>query len=201
MRERRVLPGIPALMVALSVWGTAQAAAFTLPLPDGWRSETIPFPLPFAPGLPYEGVEELRFAPGMFTAGADDFWTYAFCWWVPEDTPLDSKLLERDLEAYFAGLTRTVEDAEHFTAEDPRYAVQLEPKRTRAGEPRAWSGSLDVFDAFVTHAPLALNVQVEVESCPDEGMVGVLFLVSPQPAGHAVWKSLAQLRAGFRCRG
>jgi hypothetical protein len=30
----------------------AGAAAFDWPLPDGWKGETIPFPLGFAPDLP-----------------------------------------------------------------------------------------------------------------------------------------------------
>ena len=36
-------------------------------VPVGWKAETIPFPLGFAPGLAYRGVEELRFPPGFFT--------------------------------------------------------------------------------------------------------------------------------------
>src|SRR5262245_24178101 len=39
---------------------------FDWPVPAGWKHETIPFPLGFAPGLPFHGVEELRFAPGFF---------------------------------------------------------------------------------------------------------------------------------------
>lgn len=50
----------------------AVAADFTLPIPEGWRTETIPFPLEFAPELSYEGYEELRFSPGMFKAGDED---------------------------------------------------------------------------------------------------------------------------------
>src|SRR4051794_9456116 len=60
----------------------AASPSFTLPLPPGFRTETIPFPLGFAPDLPYRGVEELRFAPGMFQPGAPDFWSYAFVWWL-----------------------------------------------------------------------------------------------------------------------
>jgi len=62
---------------------------FYMPVPDGWRAETIPFPLDFAPELNYEGLEELRFAPGMFDADSEDFWTYAFIWWIPEETSID----------------------------------------------------------------------------------------------------------------
>src|SRR5262245_33462421 len=39
----------------------AVSASFQWPIPEGWQHETIPFPLEFAPDLPYQGVEELRF--------------------------------------------------------------------------------------------------------------------------------------------
>ena len=39
-------------------------AAVLLPAPDEWRKETFKFPLQFAPGIPYEGLENVRFSPG-----------------------------------------------------------------------------------------------------------------------------------------
>jgi hypothetical protein len=69
------------LCAVAAVPGTAQESVevpFYLPTPEGWRTETIPFPLEFAPELDYEGLEELRFAPGMFKEGSADFWSYAF---------------------------------------------------------------------------------------------------------------------------
>ncbi len=196
---RKLIRNAAAAAALVLAAAPAAAAPFTLPLPDGWRSETIPFPLSFAPSLPYTGVEELRFAPGMFVQGAEDFWSYVFCWWVPEGTPLDSKLLEADLATYFAGLTATVERAEHFTAENPSYAIELAPVRTGLGLPRRWTGTAAVFDAFASRAQIALRVVVEAEACPDEGMTAVLFMVSPQPEGHAIWKRLGQVRSGFSC--
>ncbi len=53
--------------------------------PSDWRPEVIPFPLGFAPDLGLEGVEELRFAPGMFDAKAADYFSYCFVdsrYWV-----------------------------------------------------------------------------------------------------------------------
>jgi hypothetical protein len=35
------------------------------PVPAEWKSEIIPFPLGFAPGLAHRGLEELRFPPGF----------------------------------------------------------------------------------------------------------------------------------------
>ena len=81
---------------------------FHLPTPDGWRTETIPFPLAFAPDLPYVGLEELRFAPGMFEQGSEEFWSYAFVWWVGPDEPHDLETMAGYLEDYFRGLARAV---------------------------------------------------------------------------------------------
>lgn len=186
-------------LLAAAVPAAAAELPFTLPVPEGWRTETIPFPLGFAPSLPYTGLEELRFAPGMFVPGAVDFWTYAFCWWVPEGTPLDSRLLEQDLQVYFAGLSAAVAEAEHFEAERPHYGAELLPVRTAVGEPQRWEGKVETFDAFASRGQVILNAVIEAVPCPDAGMMAVLFRLSPQPAGHPVWKTLAQLRAGFSC--
>ena len=60
------------LLIALTLVSTiaihaqeTPAPPFTMPTPEGWRNETIPFPLEFAPNLGYEGIEEIRFSPGM----------------------------------------------------------------------------------------------------------------------------------------
>ena len=81
-------PLLVALLLPIGALTEAAEVPFHLPTPEGWRTETIPFPLEFAPELDYEGVEELRFAPGMFTEGAEDYWTYAFVWWLPSDVAL-----------------------------------------------------------------------------------------------------------------
>ena len=194
-----ILSLLTVCLLAAAVPAAAADLPFTLPVPDGWRTETIAFPLGFAPSLPYTGLEELRFAPGMFVPGAVDFWTYAFCWWVPEGTPLDSRLLEQDLQAYFAGLAAAVAEAEHFEAERPHYAADLLPVRTAVGEPQRWEGKVETFDAFASRGQVILNAVIEAVPCPDAAMTAVLFRLSPQPAGHPVWKTLAQIRAGFSC--
>ena len=49
------------------------------PVPTGFRGETIPFPLDFAPGLAHKGVEELRFAPGFVDPAAAGYWEVCTC--------------------------------------------------------------------------------------------------------------------------
>ena len=42
----------------------APVRQISMPAPEGWRSETIPFPLEFAPDLVYEGIEEIQIRSG-----------------------------------------------------------------------------------------------------------------------------------------
>ncbi|MBZ0233808.1 MAG: hypothetical protein K8M05_15880, partial [Deltaproteobacteria bacterium] len=83
---------------------TPPSAPPTWVVPEGWRAETIPFPLEFAPSLPYRGVEELRFPKGFFEPEDDWYFSYAFVWYVLAPGPADAEALERDLVAYFRGL-------------------------------------------------------------------------------------------------
>jgi hypothetical protein len=168
-------------------------------VPAGWRSETIPFPLGFAPTLPYAGVEELRFSPGMFTADSDEFWTYAFVWWLHGDVAFDAATLNADLAAYFSGLSLAVEKRESFTPQDAAAVARLSPADSAERGVARWVGPVSVYDAFATHARVELNLDVRVFRCAAQDRTVALFTVSPQPDGHAVWKQLAALRDVFRC--
>jgi hypothetical protein len=80
-------------------------------VPAGWKSEVIPFPLDFAPGISHRGVEELRFAPGMFDPKAGGYWSYAFVWRTEDPATLAAPILAAELTIYFRGLIGAV-DAE-----------------------------------------------------------------------------------------
>ena len=111
MNTRLALALALLLLLPVAAPGDDGELPFAMPIPDGWRTETIPFPLEFAPDLPYTGLEELRFAPGMFEAGSPDFWSYAFVWWVDAGQPTDLGSLAAHLESYFRGLARAVGEA------------------------------------------------------------------------------------------
>lgn len=84
-------------------------AAATWRVPAGWKSETIPFPLGFAPAIAHQGVEELRFPPGFFKADQPDYWSYAFIWRTTDAAELDGAALGAELTTYFAGLIAEVD--------------------------------------------------------------------------------------------
>lgn len=164
--------------------------------PEGWRAETIPFPLGFAPELPYSGFEELRFSPGMFKERSEDFWTYAFVWWLAGDVRFDARTLSSDLERYYKGLSLAVEE-QGFDPEKAAAVARLSALGRGTAVESRWAGTLSTHDPFSTHARVDLHLEVEVSRSKPFDRTAVTFLVSPQPPGHPVWTQLARLRDAF----
>lgn len=175
---------------------TAQEAAlpFGMPVPEGWRTETIPFPLEFAPDLPYTGLEELRFAPGMFEPESDELWSYAFVWWVGAAEPVDVASLSESLEDYFSGLAHAVAESRGIEVGDAAFEAALESVG-RGG----FAGRAETFDAFVTQEQMRLNVSGRVLDCPSQDRRAVLFALSPRSNDDPVWQTLGSILEGFRC--
>lgn len=185
-------------VLALSASGEEAEVPFSLPMPEGWRGETITFPLEFAPELAYEGLEELRFSPGMFDPEAEDFWSYGFIWWVPLTTTLDAETLGKDLEAYFRGLSKAVSASRGHDPGELELRADLKAQPSEDGSER-FGGTVLGYDAFATQAPVTLNVQIVTRRCEAEEHLVVFFELSPQPESHAVWQTLKGIREGFRC--
>ena len=75
-----------AWVVVLAIWNSAWAAdppEIQIKAPKAWRSETIKLPPAFAPDMTLTGVEEIRFAPGMFQADSDSFFSYFLVFVLP----------------------------------------------------------------------------------------------------------------------
>jgi len=190
------------ILIPILAWASAeegQDASFFFPAPDGWLTETIPFPLGFAPSLAYEGLEELRFAPGMFKADQEDFWTYAFVWWVTPCPDLTPEILARDLEVYFEGLTGAVVGDQEIDLSGAEFSCHLALPDSEP-ESGIWlEGTAVTFDSFVTLENITLNVRVHLQPCPEQGRSAVIFQLSPQPYSHSVWKTLENIQEGFLC--
>lgn len=190
-----------AVLLALGAAARAEAPAFRWPVPAGWRQETIPFPLGFAPELKYRGVEEIRFSPGFFDSGAEDYWTYALAWWLEGDPRLDRPTLEADLSRYFAGLCKAV-GGQKYHFDPARFRAKLEraPKREVRGHPaQVLQGTVDTYDPFATGKPLTLNLEILTWDCPPSGRRVALIAASAKPRNAEVWKALTERQAAFSC--
>lgn len=128
------------------------------PVPQGWRSEVIRFPLDFAPSLPHRGYEDLRFPPGMFDPAAPGYWSYAFLWRTDDAAELDATVLASELTTYFRGLIAAVDDKHRITARDD-IAVQATADGSR------FALTAHIFDAFKTAQPVTLTGWAERRAC------------------------------------
>jgi len=169
------------------------------PTPADWRFERINFPLSFAPELKYEGFEELRFAPGMFTAASDTYFTYIFAMKITNDAALDAAALQSLLETYFRGLCRTVAKEKKFDIDASKISAQVRADQPDLQPARYFRATVQSFDPFVTGKPLTLNLEMIVidASRTDHR---IFAAVSPKPTDSPIWKLLRILKDKFQER-
>jgi hypothetical protein len=190
---------------ALTACRTAPPRSFVWPVAEGWRHETIPFPLDFAKDLPFTGVEELRFAPGMFKPEQPDFWTYAFAWWLDGHPELGTKELERSLKRYFEGLITAVAKDKGYPIDPARFAATIQASHghpIKSGHPVSeYTGTVATYDAFATGEPIVLVLEIRVWDCPAAGKRVAMVLASPKPVTDPIWETLHRRRDEFLCHG
>ena len=173
--------------------------AFMWPVPEGWKSETIPFPLDFAPEVRHAGVEELRFSPGFGNPDAPDNWTYAFAWILNDDAAVTETSLAGELTAYFKGLAMAV-GAKKFDFDPHHFAARFRARPAAPGaKVREYGGTVETYDCFNTGKRITLHVLVRTLPCAEGRRRAVLFGVSRLEDDAAIWPGLRRLLGDFRC--
>lgn len=157
-------------------------------VPDGWKHETIPFPLEFAPGLSHHGVEELRFPPGFLDEGAANRWSYAFVWRLEDAATLDPAQLGDELALYFRGLLAAVDGDKHRL--DPaKISVTAKPDANR------FALTAHVIDTFRSADPVDLVGTARRTTCG----TGSLWTFVLAPSGSPVRAELDALALEAHC--
>jgi hypothetical protein len=198
---------LTALLLASSAAGQpGKEPPCEVPTPTGWAKETIALPPAFAPDMKWQGTEELRFAPGMFQAGAPDFFSYALLFWLPDDTEVGAKALERELLAYYRGLAAAVGKGKKQEADPKAFSLTItaakqQPDKRPGGETVAgYVGELRWTEPFATGKAQTLRLEIHSWPCAKHKRHCVFVCASPQPEAAAVWKTLREIRAGCTCR-
>jgi len=180
--------------LACAAWLPAQAQ---IAAPDTWRAQSFRFPLPFAPSIPYEGTERVRFGPSWANFNDDDAFTYVVLWDL-QRKPLEPAELERALNVYFDGLmelaTRTRKIADPGTVSQ----VSLHPMAS----PEHWSAALGgrvwTWNAFSKGEPLVLNLEITQRTCTEERSQ-VFFAISKAARDAPAWSELRRIRGATGC--
>ncbi|MHB8207873.1 hypothetical protein [Mucilaginibacter sp.] len=173
----------------------AQGTGYSLPLPEKWKSETIPFPIDFAPSIPYQGIEELRFTPGWGDAKSNDYWSYTFLWFVDGTPQVNANLLNTYLTTYFDGLyhsnNKSSPDSVGFTKSD------ITNTSTASGDEQTYSGKISTLN-FLTKKKITFYVSIHLQPHADAKETAIFFEVSPKPYSNPVWGELDGIVSGFQ---
>jgi hypothetical protein len=174
--------------------GRTWEAPYHLSSPANWGVERFPIPIGFAPQIPYKGVEDIRFTPGWAKAASDEFWSYAFLWYLEGDVKTDAKIIENNLQQYYHGL---------ITANgiDTSNAVITTFKEIAKDthDVKTFNGTIQMFD-YMAKQTIVINCKVHVKICKNKTKTFIFYELSPKPLSHIVWQSLDALWTDFKCK-
>lgn len=179
---------------ALAQHDTAQL----LKEPANWEFERFPLPPVFAPSFPYKGVEELRFAPGMFKKDAADYFTYAFVAQLDNTVAVTWIDIQNYLLLYYKGLCSATAKDRKLSIDTSKIMVSVgkEAKEDRQGR-LVYNVTADIFGVFADGEPVKLNMEVTVINKEAAKRTFLLFLASPLKREDAIWKRLYQIQNDF----
>ncbi len=176
-----------------------KAQSFSLPVPEGWTIGMLTLPPDFAPHIP-SGEEHLRTAPQWREPTSETLWTYCYLWWIDAATTISKESLEKDVQAYYAGLVnRNIISRKIDAALVVPTSAYFEEIPTENPDRNTYTGTVKMLD-YLSLRPMTLNVNVHVMPCSAENKLAVLFNVSPQAKTHILWQDFKMVHEGFLCK-
>jgi hypothetical protein len=172
---------------------------YTLAIPEGWGVERFLIPIEFAPQIPYKGVEDIRFTPGWGNVKSDEYWSYAFLWYLEGSEEMNEGIIESNLKAYYSGLIqRNIEPRKIPVEKVVPVKTEFKKVKTEKGDLKTFQGTIGMLD-YMEQKPMMLNCIVHVKSCSGQNKTYIFNELSPKPYSDNIWKSLNQLWTGFNC--
>jgi hypothetical protein len=172
-------------------------AAAAIAAPAAWREETFTFPLVFAPSIPYEGTEVVRFSPEFTKFSGGRGFTYVILWDIKRRA-LEPSELERGLAVYFDGLMENVTRARKIVDPGTVTSTTLHPMRAPDGWAQGLGGQLWTWNAFSKGEALQLNLEVTHRPCGAE-RTQIFYAFSMAARNDAAWDELRKIRADTGC--
>lgn len=192
---------LPVLTTLMILWcGTSMLMAEELPeitikAPKGWTKERFALPPSFAKEMSFHGMEEIRFAPGMYKPDREDFFTYAIAFKLKPETAVDSETIEKELLLYYRGLAKAVSRG---TVATDGFKLKVTPlKNEQVQREKDYFAEMNWTEPFVTKKPQTLQLFVRTWTTNSGKQTWMFLCISPQPREHAMWKPLNQMRDTF----
>ena len=171
-----------------------------LKAPEGWSKESFALPTSFMTDSNFAGVEEVRFTPGWDDPSSSQFWTYTFAWYIDGDANLTGPRLEKILEDYFSGLTKSV-GKDKGIEEGKIVKAKTQFTATPASVyQQVFEGTVRLFDVFFTQNHIELNVKVKGNYCAEIDKHLIVFSFSPKEFEDDVWEIFDDVQSPKNCQ-
>jgi hypothetical protein len=162
--------------------------------PATWQFERFALPPVFAPSILYKGVEELRFAPGMFSKDSLDYFTYVFVAQIDNVIAISPTDIRNYLLNYYKGLcSATAKDHKLSIDTAQINAVVIKNKDAPAKE-TTYNATVNLFGVFADGASVKLNMEINVIINSAAKKTYLLFIASPRDKKEPLWNDLYAIR-------
>ena len=115
-----------------------------------------------------------------------------------------NSLLEKDLRAYYRGLSNAVGKPRGFKIIPDKITASLQPNTEGKVEgPKSlpkFTGILRTYDAFKTGRLLKLNIEISQHHFKDINRTWVFFSVSPHSRDSMAWLPMRKIRESFKLK-
>ncbi|MBT7853951.1 MAG: hypothetical protein HN675_11575 [Opitutae bacterium] len=170
----------------------------------GWFGERITVPTAFAPDMSWKGIEEIRFAPGMFKPLKPDFFSYAFVFSLEPESDLSAKRIQEQILIYYKGLSSQVSKGKGRKVDVSKFFMELVPEKklniipAQADKSSSYIGTLHWVEPFATGRAQTLRFEIQAWKNDDRNRAYVFVCVSPQKTDAPIWKKLRGIGRKFR---
>jgi len=184
-----------AILISNALFAQNQTAQL-LKQPANWQFERFALPPEFAPNIPYKGVEELRFSPGMFIKDSSNYFTYAFVVELDNINSISRDDIKNYLLDYFKGLCGNTAKQRNLSIDTSKITVSLD-KDESTGKDVHYNATLGIFGVFADGAPVRLNMEIKVMNDKPTSKIYLVFIASPLNKTDKVWVTLHSIQNNF----
>ena len=184
-----------AILISIGLFAQNQTAQL-LKQPANWQFERFALPPEFAPNIPYKGVEELRFSPGMFVKDSSNYFTYAFVVELDNINSISRDDIKNYLLDYFKGLCGNTAKQRNLSIDTSKITVSLD-KDESTGKDVHYNATLGIFGVFADGAPVRLNMEIKVMNDKPTSKIYLVFIASPLNKTDKVWVTLHSIQNNF----
>jgi len=199
-----MMPLAIVLLMTTGLRAAESSKALEIEAPNDWKGEKISLPPSFAPDMQLVGTESIRFAPGMFEADSESFFSYVFVFELAAKPELTQKALQREFLVYYRGLAEAVSKSRGVTVKAADFSFELKPadKADDKDSPRAsgrkrYAGELEWIEPFATQKSQSLHLEIDTWNSAATKRSYLFAAVSPQKKTAAIWTTMRKLRTAY----